>query len=235
MGSYTFATRSARSRAQIVRRVCERLEADYEVSRLGNPRDPLNDLIYVLISTKTPPERAQATYERLKCEFPDWRAILQAEQTTVIEILKPAGLSRKKAAQILSILRQVVEDFGVAALDELKSWEKTRVWHYLTGLPGVSHKVAKCVMLYALGLDVLPVDIHTYRLAKRLGWVTASSPEACYEQLEDLIPPGRRFAFHVNSVLHGRTVCRASNPNCLECSISRHCEFGQTLGLPSPS
>lgn len=213
-----------KARAQIVRRICERLEAEYGRPRLGNPEKPLDDLIFILISNRTSPQLAEQTYHRVKKNFPKWENVLESTPSTLRAVLKPAGLSRKKSQQIRSLLQKVKGDFGKCSLDVLAQWQDTEIHEYLTALAGVSDKVAKCVMLYTLSSDVLPVDVHVYRVSKRLGWTARNRAAQAHEELEALIPPSRRFAFHVDCIAHGRSVCR-SKPDCQRCRIRKDCEY----------
>jgi endonuclease III len=221
----TFWAKSARARAQVVRRVCENLEETYGKPRLGNPEDPLDDLVYVLLSNKTPPVRARAVYERLIKRFPTWAEVAEDDSSEVISLLKPAGFAVKRAGQIRASLEKVESDFGAYSLDALKNLSREDARSYLTSLPGVSDKVAKCVMMYTLDFDVLPVDVHVHRVARRLGWTTVDRPEQDQGGLEQVVPPKRRFSYHVGCVSHGRALCRATRPNCPPCPLKKHCEY----------
>jgi endonuclease-3 len=214
-------------RARIVTRVCEQLEAEYGRPRLGNPVKPLDDLIFILISNRTSPHLAEQTYQLLKNKFPKWENVLESSPATLRAALRPAGLSRKKSQQIRSLLRKVKGDFGKCSLDSLARWQDDQIHDYLTELSGVSDKVAKCVMLYTLSSDVLPVDVHVYRVSKRLGWTARGRAAQAHEELEALIPDRRRFAFHVDCIAHGRSVCR-SKPDCPRCHIRKDCEYFKT-------
>lgn len=216
---------SSRRRAQIVRRVCEQLKAMYGEPRLGNPEDPLDDLTYVLLSNKTQPMRAQTAFSRIKEKFPTWREVMEADPLELISILKPTGFAVKRTTQIQAILRKISEDFGELSLNQLRSREEAEVLYYLRSLHGVSDKVARCVMLYTLGFEVLPVDVHVHRVAQRLGWTRKKYPEQSHDELEELVPPKRRYAFHVDCVAHGRTLCKPLKPNCSPCGIKKYCQY----------
>ena len=92
-----------------------------------------------------------------------------------------------------------------------------------SSIAGVSDKVARCVMMYTLGAKVLPVDAHVHRLARRLGWTERKRADECHSELEAIIPPERRFTFHVAAILHGRAVCRPRDPRCAECCLRSYC------------
>lgn len=217
---------SRQSKAQVVRRVCELLKRTYGLPRFGNPHDPIDDLVYVVLSNRTSPDTARGVYAKLKDVVGRLEKMPDIPLRTVRSILKPAGLSNIKARQIKGAIAKIVRDFGGNDVRrELRKRSEVEVEEYLTGLPGVSKKVAKCVMMYTLGNSVLPVDTHVHRIASRLGWTDKRRADQCHSELEALVPRHRRYAFHVDCIAHGRSVCRPANPACVSCCIRRYCEF----------
>lgn len=212
-------------RGRIAREVCERLRATYGAPRLGNPKGPLDDLVYIVVSNKTSARTARLTYRRLKASFDSWDGALGAGGQVLRSILKPAGLSRVKASQLRAAFKKIRKDFGRCDLRALRGKSETEIHRYLVGLPGVSDKVAKCVMMYTMGVPVLPVDAHVHRIATRLGWTARKRADQSHDELESLVSPDLRYAFHVDCVLHGRKVCRPANPACEKCCINRYCEY----------
>jgi len=217
--------RRRRIRPLGVQRVCEALESAYGRPRLGNPEDPLDDLIYVIVSNRTSPDSAQHTFSKVKESFASWDEIIRRPVAALRSLLKPAGLSKKKARQIRGALRQIRKDFGACNLSQLFGKSVGEVQEYLVALPGVSDKVARCVMMYTLGAEVLPVDVHVHRITRRLGWTAKKRADQCHEELDALVSPEQRYAFHVDCIVHGRTVCRPSNPACNRCCIKRYCAY----------
>ena len=218
-----FQCRSTRSKAQIVRRVCEALDAEYGRPRLGNPRRPLDDLFYVMISNRTAPAMVDRTFRALRRRFPRWDMLSRARVGSVARVLRSAGLSAKKAEQMCAIVHRLTKDFGRCTLAPLTGSSDEDAESYLTSLPGVSTKVALCVMMFTMGRFVLPVDSHVHRVSRRLGWLHTESRHRSHNALADLVPPHRRHAFHVGCILHGRRVCRPTEPACERCSLNRHC------------
>jgi endonuclease III len=217
-----------RVRAQIIRRICESLQADYGRPRLGNPKKTLDDLIFIIVSNRTTPYVADQAYRRLCERFKSWDDVLESSPRTLRTLLKPAGLSIKKSKQIRSLLKKVHRDFGRCSLDALRNWDDVEIHSYLLQLSGVSDKVAKCVMLYTLSSEVLPVDVHVYRVSKRLGLTDRNRAAQTHEELEALIPPTRRYAFHVDCIAHGRSTCK-SIPDCHRCNIRRYCQYFKSV------
>jgi endonuclease III len=214
-----------KERSRIVGAVCNALEAEYGRPRLENPDDPLDDLIYIILSNKASTSVAWKLFGAVKNQFEKWEAVLESPLSTLTELIKPGGLSTKKSAQIVSLLQKIKSDFGSCDLGPLRGRPETDMQSYLVSLPGVSLKVAKCVMLYTLNAEVLPVDAHVYRVTKRLGWTRRNRADQCHLELEALVPRERRYALHVGCISHGRAVCKAVHPACDRCALNRICAF----------
>jgi endonuclease-3 len=184
--------------------------------------------VFIVLSNKTDPRSAIAAYRRLRRLYPKWEDAIQDRARRMRAAIKPAGLATIKTKQLRAALRKIQADFGTCSLRALRSRPEHEVESYLVSLPGVSLKVAKCVMLFTMGFAVLPVDAHVHRVASRLGWTRRRRADQCHEELEALIPPRRRFAFHVDCIAHGRAVCRPREPLCQECCIRKHCDYYQS-------
>lgn len=216
---------SPKKRKSAVSTVCQTLIGAYGRPRFGNPSDPLDDLIYIMLSNKTSPGSARAAYQRLRRRFRTWDDVSTAPIAALRSILKPAGLSKIKSKQIRAALRAIKNKFGACDLWPLKRFSVESAQNCLVALPGVSEKVAKCVMIYTLNFPVLPVDAHVHRIARRLGWTNRRRADQCHPELEALIPPSFRHGFHVGCIAHGRQICRPNNPLCDRCCVSRYCDF----------
>jgi endonuclease III len=204
-------------------RICEALESQYGSPRHGNKKNPLNELIYIVISNRTQPAAVRSVYSDLKRRFPSWSSVRATSAREIERILKPAGLSWKKSVQIVEIVARLKRDFGRATLSPLRAWSDEKCEEFLSSLPGVSAKVAKCVLMYSFGRDVLPVDVHVHRVATRLGFKTKKRPDTSHELIEAAVPPKLRYSVHVNFLAHGRAICRSRVPLCRECCIRMQC------------
>ena len=218
-------------RSRLVTKVCRRFDADFGKRRLGNPRDPVDDLVFIIVSNKTAPIVATRTFAKLKQSYGSWDDLCNSSVGRLRSILKPAGLSKVKSVQLRTALQTIKKDFGTCDLRSLRRQPLDTVHKYLTSLPGVSDKVAKCVMMYTMSASVLPVDVHVHRIARRLGWTSRKRADQCHEELEGLIPPKWRYSFHVGCVLHGRTLCRPKQPTCMLCPFRSCCEYFRATKL----
>ena len=213
---------------EVVPAVVGELSERYGLPRHGNPHRALDDLFYILLSNRTTAESAHRTYRALRRVYRSWGDIRPREAGRLRALLQPAGLANIRAAQIIGIVEALRAQFGSVTLAPLKDWTESDVEAFLTDLPGVSTKVAKCVMMYTLGFSVLPVDTHVHRIAVRLGWTTRKRADQCHEELESLVPPSLRYSFHVSCLAHGRAVCRPTDPRCDVCAVRRFCDYYRT-------
>ena len=207
-----------------IRRITHRLKEAYGNPRHGNPRDPLDDLIYIILSTRTRDSSFVRTFRRLKRRFPTWNQVFPESSKSIERILSPGGLGKLKTRQIVSIIGHVRRRFGSATLKPLKKMTSSDAETLLTSLAGVGPKVAKCVLMYTLRRRVLPVDVHVHRVATRLGFRTKKRPDTSQELIESAVPSELRYSFHVNAIAHGRAVCLSLRPKCDNCVISRWCQ-----------
>jgi endonuclease III len=130
----------------VVQSVCDLLELRYRSPRHGNPTDPLSDLFFLLISNRTGAQVAARTFADVCQAFPAWSDLTPETHHVLEVLLRPAGLQRLRAQQMVAILTQLRSDFGTATLYPIAQWPAADAERYLTRLPGVSLKVAKCVM-----------------------------------------------------------------------------------------
>jgi endonuclease III len=202
------------------------LRTEYGRPRHHNPPDPLDDLVFVVLSRMTQEVKYVRTYRALRRQMPSWAQVMGAPTDDLEALLHDAGLAPTKARHIQAILKEVESREGRLELTHLCTLPDCDVEDYLTSLPGVARKTARCVMLYALGRDTCPVDAHVWRVMQRLGFATDEAwTEQRARRLEEAIPRGIRSSLHVTLLAHGRDVCRALRPRCDACSIRHLCRF----------
>jgi len=208
-----------------VRAVCDLLKKEYGVPRLGNPRDSIDDFVYIVLSNKTSSFTSARVYGELKKTYPTWESVLTQPLRKLSKIIGPAGLGAIKASQIRKAFGKIKRDFGEISLAKLKLRGEQETLSYLRSLPGVSDKVARCIMIYTMGAQLLPVDVHVHRITVRLGWTSRKRADQCHDELEAIVAPELRYAFHVDCIVHGRQVCRPVSPICESCCIRKHCAY----------
>jgi endonuclease III len=202
-----------------------RLKQTYGNPRHGNPTDSLDDLFYIVLSTRTRSPKFSETFNQLKAAFPTWEDLSVKHGAEIERILRPGGLGRLKARQIIGIAESLRRRTGTVSLKSLKRMRNQEAENLLTALPGVGPKIAKCVLMYTLGREVLPVDVHVHRVATRLGIRTKKRPDTSQDLIESAVPPKLRYSFHVNAIALGRSICVSHHPKCHICPISIWCRY----------
>jgi len=193
------------------------------------PRTPgplLDGLIRTVLSQQTSDRNWARAYRALRERFPTWAQVAAAAPEEIEEAIRPGGLARRKSRQILEILRRVRERSGAYDLEHLRGLDDDGVREELLPWPGVGAKTVACLLLFSLGRDVCPVDTHVHRVARRLGLAPgARTPEQTERRLAECLPRGAAYAFHVNVIRLGRTLCRPSRPRCGECPLGELCTW----------
>lgn len=201
-----------------------RLRRAHGQPRHHNPQEPLDDLVFIVLSRMTQEVKYVRTYEALRRDLPSWGAVMEAPAIQLEALLADAGLARTKSRQIKALLEEIESREGELDLRRLRRLPDDGVEAYLTSLPGVARKTARCVMLYTLGRDACPVDTHVWRVLQRLGIAQGGAwTEARARAAEEAIPKQLRSSLHVTLLAHGRSICRARHPLCQKCCIADLC------------
>lgn len=198
--------------------------------RQGNPEDPVDDLIYIILANKCCEDAYQKTFEVLKKKFPDWNSLLRARPSTVDKILTSGGLAGSKTESIYGALQIIRERFGEVTLEPLRDLDDVDVEQFLCSLPEISQKSAYCIMVYTLDRRVFPVDTHVGRVLSRLEpflelgiSLDGLAHKKLQARLSGLIPPLLRYSLHVNLIEHGRNICLPRKPRCEKCELTSFC------------
>lgn len=213
---------------ELVRRVVQNLDGEYGAKRNRPNREPLDTLVGIILSQQNSAASSRACFSELKRRFPTWEEALEAPVEAVEDAIRRGGLARIKAGRIKAILGNLLHRHGSLELAGLGELPTDDAVAELVRLPGVGPKTARCVLLFAMGIDVFPMDVHIFRIAERLGLIAPKTPdERAHRVVGALIPDGRRYSAHVNMVEHGRTTCRPTAPKCDACCLLEYCGYGQ--------
>ncbi len=211
-----------------VKHVLRILRRCYELPTRNRNRSAIDVLVGTILSQNTSGPNSSAGFDRLKKTFPTWSEVADAPVRKIEKCIRVSGLSRIKAPRIRRILRSIRSEHGRVDLEFLGDLSPADALDYLMQFDGVGPKTALCVLLFAFGKNVFPVDTHIHRIAKRLGLLDSNvSVEKGREILTRLIPPRSRYAMHVLLIRHGQRTCRDRNPLCPQCPLLDLCPDGQ--------
>ena len=152
--------------------------------------------------------------------------IAETPEEEIATAIWHAGLAKQKAPRIVAVA-QALRGAPGNRLDRILELPTDRARQELMALPGVGPKTADVVLAMAAGHPTFPVDTHIARLARRWDLVRRTDYESIRAALERWTPPGKRKAWHLAIIAHGRTLCKARNPRCGECPVRRDCDWYQ--------
>jgi endonuclease-3 len=208
--------------------ICRRLDKVYGPVRLPERGPVLDELIATILSQNTSDANSRPAFARLQARFRDWEAVRRAPVTRIARAIRRAGLANSKAPRIKAILQEIHRERGWLSLEFVRDMAADDALDYLSRFSGVGPKTAACVLLFACGKPVLPVDTHVHRVSRRLGLIRdRTTAEQAHRQLAQLVPARLVLSFHIQLIRHGRQVCLARTPRCADCVLVDRCPEGQ--------
>ena len=188
--------------------------AMFELAELGYAT-PFEQLIACIISIRTRDEDSLPISQRLLDRARTPAAMAQLTPEEIDQLISPSTFHERKAVQIQTIARQVVEEHG----GDLPCDEAV-----LLAFSGVGVKCAHLALGIACDQPWISVDIHVHRVTNRWGYVAASSPERTMLQLQEKLP--RDYWVEINRLLvpFGKHVCTGQLPRCSTCPVLHMCQ-----------
>jgi len=203
------------TKKQRVNLVVERLETLYPDAICSlEYKDAFQLLIATRLSAQCTDKRVNMVTPALFAEFPNSKAMANADLSRVEELIKTCGLYKTKARDLVLIAQKIENDFGGAVPDTIEE---------LTTLSGVGRKTANLVCGDIYGKPAVVTDTHFIRICNRLGFVKTDNPLKVENEMRKLLPPEKSNDFCHRTVLFGRDVCVARNPKCDICPLGDIC------------
>ena len=216
--------------------VVRRLDLHYGPRPLRPNGDITGTLVRTILSQSTTDRNSSAAFDSLRAEYPTWDEVIAAPTDQVAAAIRTGGLSQQKAPRIQRVLESMRDsdatgkDIGDLTVDQAMA--------LLTALDGVGPKTAACVLLFALGMPVFPVDTHIARVTTRLGIVPDRTSTVTKQRIltEFAGPhPPTIYAAHVETIEHGRRVCQSRRPRCEACVLQDVCDYFRTVRGDDPA
>jgi endonuclease-3 len=203
-------------RAAPVEETMRRLDAAYAGAGTALVHEsPLQLLVATILSAQCTDARVNMVTPELFRRFPDAKALANAPEGTLEDVIRSTGFFNSKAKSIRGAARTIVEKHG---------GEVPRTMAELNALPGVGRKTANVVLGNIWKTpDGVVVDTHVGRLARRLDWTRHNDPAKVEKELNGLIPGDRWVWISHALILHGRSVCHARRPRCERCVLENIC------------
>ncbi|MFZ0211189.1 MAG: endonuclease III [Candidatus Acidiferrales bacterium] len=199
-----------------VHAILEKLDQAYPAATCAlHHENPFQLLISTILSAQCTDERVNIVTKTLFPKYPMPKDFAHANPSELEKDIRPTGFFRNKTKSIMGASKKIVEEFGgkvPQSMDELLT------------LPGVARKTANVVLGTAFGIaSGVVVDTHVQRLSARLDLTKNTDPKKIEQDLMKVIPQDRWILFSHQLIWHGRRVCQARKPRCVECNLERLC------------
>src|SRR5271155_1973883 len=178
-------------------------------------RSPFELLISTILSAQCTDVTVNIVTKELFPKYPDAQALAYADPRALEQEIRPTGFFRNKTKSIMGASKKIVEEFGGTVPHTMDA---------LLTLPGVARKTANVVLGSGFGIaSGVVVDTHVQRLSQRLDLTKNTDPKKIEQDLMKIIPQEKWIIFSHQLIWHGRRVCNARKPKCVECNLERLC------------
>lgn len=177
---------------------------------------PFHLLLAVILSAQCTDKRVNIVTPPLFAAYPTPHDLAPASEEEVYGYIKSVTFPNNKTRSLLKAARMLVDEFDGEVPSDIDNLMK---------LPGVGRKTANVMLSVVWGEAAMAVDTHVFRVSNRLGLTDNSkSPLETEKTLVKHFPPELLPKAHHWLILHGRYVCKAQRPDCLNCGLTALCK-----------
>ena len=172
-------------------------------------------LIAVILSAQTTDERVNSVTPALFNKYKNANALAKADLKDVEEIIKPIGIYKNKARNIVEASKMLADRHKGRVPDDRESLET---------LPGVGRKTANIILNNCFDYPAFAVDTHVSRVSRRLGIADKDDDvKEIEEKLMAYFPEDHWGKLHHQFIFFGRYKCKAVKPDCTDCPFKKIC------------
>ena len=172
-------------------------------------------LVATILSAQSTDVNVNRVTPELFRKYPTVRDFAALEPEQLEPDVRSTGFFRNKSKSVVGAARKIVSDFGGEVPGEMDQ---------LLTLPGVARKTANVVLgtWFKKGVGVV-VDTHVTRIARRLELTRNSDAPKIEQDLMKVIPQDKWILFAHQIIWHGRKLCVARKPRCVDCLLENLC------------
>jgi len=192
------------------------LKREYSNAKIAlSHSNPLEILVATVLSAQCTDERVNMVTKSLFKKYKKVEDYAKADLKTFEQEIRSTGFYHNKAKNIISAAQKILKDFDGKVPDSMDK---------LMHLPGVARKTANIVLFNGFGkVEGIAVDTHVRRLSQRLGLTKNEDPNKIEQDLMKLLDSKEWGKFSYLLIDHGRKICDARKPKCLECILQKLC------------
>ena len=176
---------------------------------------PLELLVATILSAQCTDVRVNEVTPALFRKYKTAADYARAPAGELEKVIRSTGFFNAKARSLRRAGAAIAAEHGGRVPDTMEA---------LLLLPGVGRKTANVILGNAFGKDEgFVVDTHVARLSRRLGLTRQSDPVRIEEDLNAIVPKGKRTMAAHRLIFHGRRICQARKPRCEICPVNPLC------------
>ena len=173
-------------------------------------------LIATMLSAQTTDKRVNEVTRVLFKKYPSLKDLVDADIEDIKQIIRSIGTYNKKASNIKSIAKNLLEKSNGIVPNDRK---------FLESLDGVGRKTTNVVLSNIYNVPCIAVDTHVSRVSKRLGIAKEADDVVVVEKkLNKFFKNDDLCRLHHQLVLFGRYYCKAIKPECKNCGLKKYCK-----------
>lgn len=173
-------------------------------------------LIATMLSAQTTDKRVNEVTRVLFKKYPSLKDLVDADIEDIKQIIRSIGTYNKKASNIKSIAKNLLEKSNGIVPNDRK---------FLESLDGVGRKTTNVVLSNIYNVPCIAVDTHVSRVSKRLGIAKEADDVVVVEKkLNKFFKDDDLCRLHHQLVLFGRYYCKAIKPECENCGLKKYCK-----------
>lgn len=172
-------------------------------------------LVATILSAQCTDVRVNRVTPGLFKKYPTIQDFAAVRPEVLAEDIHSTGFFNNKAKSIVGAARVLLERFRGQVPDTMED---------LLSLPGVARKTANVVLgVWFHKATGIVVDTHVARISRRLDFTKSEDPKRIEEDLMRILPKDQWIDFSHRVIWHGRAVCVAHKPKCIDCPIEKYC------------
>ncbi len=199
--------------------VCEKLNEEYGTDLRCyleyDHEKPWQLLFATILSAQCTDERVNIVTKDLYKKYPELSDIAGADLKEFEKDIFSIGFYHNKAKNIIACANVLLEDFDGEVPSDIDE---------LTSLPGVGRKTANVIRGNIFNIQSIVVDTHVKRVSKLLGLTNEDDPEKVERDLMKILPKEQWILYNFQVIAHGRKVCVARRPACMNCVLYDLCK-----------
>ena len=182
-----------------------------------NYNNPYELLVAVILSAQCTDKRINMVTPALFAAYPSPFYLAKASVDEIYHYIKSVTFPNNKAKSLLGMANMLVDNYNGEVPSNIDE---------LVKIPGVGRKTANVILSVVFNKAAMAVDTHVFRVSNRIGLTNNSkTPIDTEHTLVKYFPEELIATAHHWLILHGRYVCTARKPDCLNCGLKSFCKY----------